>query len=158
MTSNINNFTDQILMVIIIIIYLLNYFLGLWRNNSIAWNWLKDAKTALSSYFVFDNEGFEETSYFNRFEYQYLCRGNKFSKYLIVNISLWKRFEMLTFFFGSLCKKNTDKIWIEIPLLFENESLLFEVFLSSRKTAKVCFEEMAHLKNLHIVKNNTHLN
>lgn len=114
--QNVNNYTDQLLMVVVVLLYFLNYFYGLYKNSKLAHVWLEMAKGRLSAAYPFENKDFEEAGYFNRFEFMYLCRGNTYSNYLIITLSLKKRFEMLTFFFSTLCRATTDKIWLEIPL------------------------------------------
>lgn len=136
------------LMVLVVFLYFLNYFWGLHSNKKLAHRWLAVAKTPLSNHFTFENLEFEEGAYFNRFEYIHLSWANAFANYLIITLSLWKWFEMVSFFLGSLCRARSDRVWIEIPLKMENKDLMCEFFVSTRKTAKSCFESMPHLRNL----------
>ena len=143
-----------------ILLYVINYFIGIWRNKRYANKWLDTAKPLLQKHFPINpDQWFEELTKTSIWEFDFLCPQNKFSHYCIINLQLRKWHELFALFLKNLCVGEQDLFVIELPLKITAKEFPLEFLISSLKNSKKCFKAMPHLEDqLKFQKGQTSLN
>lgn len=141
-------YLTEICLSLILVVYMLNFFVGKNVNSKIATMWLAECIPLLRQNFThlgFGDESNLSMSQISYTEFEFYASGRDFCHYLFMNMSTKKRQDVITGgLFGMIWPEN-DRIILDIPI---DVDLPLELLICRKKNVRKTQQEMPNINTL----------
>lgn len=139
-------FYFDVLIVLGLLTYGANYFLGIRTNRLVAAKVYSHINPLLSTLFTTlgtttENELGVDLNH--SYQYEYYWNGNDHCYYICISMYLKRRQDLFTMLFRNFWWAEKDRVWIEIPM---KARMPLELLLIQNRETQAAFESMEHLR------------